>query len=44
MKKKIAFGMQIDSINDKNSPFNKTVSECMRIVAGYIIDPLASVI
>lgn len=35
--------MHIDSINDKESPFNKTVSECMRIVYGCIIDPIADV-
>ena len=35
--------MNIDSVNDENAPFNKTISETLRIVNGLMKDPFGKV-
>lgn len=34
--------MNIDSVNDENTPFNRTITESMKIVEGVLRDPLGN--
>lgn len=36
--------MNIDSINDDNVPFNRAITDTMKILADYLKDPLANVL
>lgn len=38
----IAFGMNIDSVNDENTPFNRTITESLKIIEGNLRDPLGN--
>lgn len=35
----IGFGMNIDSVNDENIPFNKTISAVIEMIQNYLFDP-----
>ena len=35
--------MNIDSVNDENAPFNKTISETLRIINELIMNPFVKV-
>ena len=35
--------MNIDSVNDENTPFNRTITESMKIVEGVLRDPFGNI-